>query len=140
MEREIIRAKMNVPLEEQFEEVIHGVGANKDLCLVKLEGKWSSLEVETGITSSLWVDYHSPYETGWGDTGGGEVRGKSRAIVQEGDLCALVDEDDNVMGEWRKGTMKRFYLPYEGGYVGRVEENGHLSCFIDAWGFEIEDY
>ena len=74
-------------LKKKASQYIEGQGAYRQLTLVEADGKWSTIENETGIVNR-WFDWHS--ETM-------KVGGKSRAIVRDNGKYNIVDDNDNLL-------------------------------------------
>ena len=74
-------------LMQKATTIIGGQGAYKQLSLIEVDGKWSTIENETGIVYR-WFDWHS--ETM-------KVGGKSRAIVRDNGKYNIVDDNDNLL-------------------------------------------
>ena len=74
-------------LMQRATTIIGGQGGYGQLSLVEVDGKWTTIENETGI-ANRWFDWHSKYF---------KVCGKPRAIVRDNGKYNIVDDADKVL-------------------------------------------
>ena len=74
-------------LKQRATTIIRGQGAYGQLSLVEVDGRWTTVENETGVINR-WFDWHSKYF---------KVCGKARALVRDNGKYNIVDDADNLL-------------------------------------------